>query len=1632
MATKTDRILSYLPQTFKTSPRPAVLYPVADAFGNELLLGENSLAAIMLAHWVDFADKNALQIADLGKMAALYGLAPWLDESGNSLESVEEFREHLKHYVRTFLEGTVTVQGILRVTAEALALHIADAPDQLDRWWVRKQDSITSIEPLGNDAVSELNFQSLHASGSPALAAQVIGRVDLASDVNLQGSNMLRLKIDGTLDEIDLTEGLVPDATVSLDQIVSAINKAPRPAIATRIGTHLKLASPDVGPGSRLEIVNGPNDAGPRLLGLAPRTYHGAAATVARYVSPIEISNPIDLTNDRYLRIEIDGKHLEEVDCAGADAVHTTAAQVSDKINNAFPGLNVARVDGTHLVLTSPTPGIGGSIAVHPLTAQNAAPKVFGVASLSVVGGDAQPARADGARDLRGGIDLSQRSQIQLRIDGGAPVSIDCAGVEPAKTVRVEIVAAINKALGSPSAFVTEQGVSLRSPTAGPESEISFEQPATKDATVDVFGIDLLKFSGSGPTVARLTATPALTGNGVDVRANYFLSLAVDGATPIEIDLRQAAADYAELASLPLTKIAAHINQAFGGDQIASTDGEKLFLTSTRQGGAGRVEVLPRKESRQRRFVSRAIVTDEAADKVFGFVDKEAQGGSAVAARLKGTTDLSQSVDLTEARFLRLKMDGLAPVEIDCAGGRPRATTLAELTAKINSGLKDHGASVPVATDDGKHLILTSPSSNAGSFLAVDSPRVALDKLLGIEPGTVRGTDATSARFTATVDLTGGVDLAADAAIKLGIDDDAPLEIPLGGATPVHRSPSEIANAINTALKSPVAKTDGRRIELSSPSKGVESKINFEVPSAGDATKEIFGIAAPRLYHGDAATPARIVGLRELSAPQDLSAFRFLRLAIDGASEQTIDCAAKAAKPDATTLAEIVNSIGPAIASATADGKHLILTSTGTGPTAQITLSAFVDGDAARVLFGGTSLNDSGSPASPAVITGDNDLRLPVDLSRRSVLRLEVDAEPPVDIDVAGTVPAQTAVDEIISEINQIIPNLAAATADNQLQLTSPSTGPDSRLALRPLRYLEVIEYPPRTVAPLELELRHNGEWSIVNDGAADSFAEIKITAPQGTVGPGVVNTGRGWSIHLLTVLERGETARLFRDGRGTLRTEVIDLDGQSHPIDSAKILVGPLGAQAWVPFEKTWSLTGADERSLQLNNPPAQSIVLLNGLNPEDEITIDVLESDLSSLPAVVPTSEGEPGQLIGRLKSQGKNFYLVDASGSRIADLLAGPFTDPQIYLDHVVKVEGPLHAGTTPLLLIEKITSLFDVMVYCARTGSPAVNENYLRVSIGVGTNDADSLVRQINGGSTLVPASQLLRGEEMAKSLVLTVPSGKTDFRYLDCLGSRFDQARFDRSHFPDGVCGERGIFDVSRFSNSPPEKIRAVFVSDEPFSEPTVKIEVHWNKLAAGSFIVNLPADLPPRFGGRFDEARFGQEKDAPELFAGAVAEPVADKQFLVKLINGESGAPASIFVTATPVGSVELGWTPAHMPFRTPQFLTLGGPGRAARLYLSEDGLNGFIKLEAKEAGTWGNEISVAARPAGPAIYDVSIFYRGSCFEQACSIVMGAAKQTIAELLQPGPIGVLQAKAGGVRADVIRERADHDQLTITS
>ena len=235
MPNQTDHILSYLPRTFQALPKPTALYSVAAAFGNELLTAENSLVDVMRAHWVDSADKDAELLRDLACLASLYGLVPRGAEPASAPpacpplpadESIEEFREHLKRYIRTFLDGTVTVQGITRIVAEALGLHVADDYAAMDTWWTRPEDVLVSREPHGADATTTLfGFEAHTVIGSADQSASITGSIDLSKPIDLSGSAMLRLKIDNAAPVvIDLASHLPNTAAATLDQIVSAID----------------------------------------------------------------------------------------------------------------------------------------------------------------------------------------------------------------------------------------------------------------------------------------------------------------------------------------------------------------------------------------------------------------------------------------------------------------------------------------------------------------------------------------------------------------------------------------------------------------------------------------------------------------------------------------------------------------------------------------------------------------------------------------------------------------------------------------------------------------------------------------------------------------------------------------------------------------------------------------------------------------------------------------------------------------------------------------------------------------------------------------------------------------------------------------------------------------------------------------------------------------------------------------------------------------------------------------------------------------------------------------------------------------------------------------------------------------
>ena len=1640
MSDKTGRILSYLPGTFRPSEQRSALRAFVGAFGNELQQAENSLAAIMQAHWVDHADRGAKVVDDLACLAALYGLAPRVDEG------VEEFREHLKRYIRTFIEGSVTVQGIFRITAESLGIKIADSYEDMNAWWNRSNSELVTFEPDGDDAAEMIFGQrSIRAQGSSAMPARAAGTIDLSQGADLRGATKLRLKIDGK-GSIDIDMDDKGDlSSVSIERIEGAI-KAKLDNIARHDGPYLILSSPTSGAASSMEVQDVTNDAADRILGLAPRTYQGCEATPADVRGVPDLKDGLDLSGERYLRLLIDGTDLAEIDCAGIDPVHTTLDEIRDAINKAMGISNLAGHDGHHLRLTSPTKGFSSSITFQQPASQDATGLLFSPATQFYTGRDAAPAQVTGRKDLSGDVNLSLKSNLQLKIDKVSR-NINCAGDDPARTNLDEIVAAINAAFGTLPASRNGKSIVLTSPTNGSTSEIVLERPDEGDATEIIFGFTPRIFKGAQETAAFISSVRDLS-SGIDLRARRLLNLAVDGGNGFQINLSAGAVD---IGAVTLVEISDNINKALGpGSNVASNDGIHLVLKSSTPGRSSSMTIEPLLSRRRRNFVTRATIVDEAATAVFGFVESNAGGVPSTSAIVTGKADLGGGVDLTTASYLRIALDNRPAVDINCSGPRPRATTIDDVVLAINDDKVGLGPNV--ADKDRGHLTLTSPASGSSSKIAFSQPRPtdALDKLLGKEPGAFKGVEASGVRFAGTVDLSRGVDLGDNAAIKIGIDGAESVQIDLSGK----KTANQIVTSINSSLQAAnsilgnVAGNNNGAITLASPSRGSKSSISFESAGENDVTKSIFGIAPPRRYQGLDPAKARVVGVRDLSGVTDLSRARFLRLTVDG-TKADVDCASQVKDPSKATLEEIVKSINAdatLVASiASPAGSYLKLTSVQSGPSGQIVLDYRTSEDARTLLLGDVDEITKGTDPKPAVITGTADLLGPVDLSQRSLIRLEIDGNEPRDIDVAGAFPQKTSLDEVEAAINKAFESdIAGHTDDGHITITSPTLGEGGLVSLLPLRYLEIIEYLPveRTGPdPAPKSVVNGDSWSVNNNGVADVYARVEITAPHGSAGIALQNASAGWQVRLLTTLAAGEKASLWNDPEQGLVARIISEEGAERPVPGGKILVGPQGSQVWVPFKGDYPLSVDDEGAteLQLNNPSASGLVILRSRTSGAETTPTVSVTE-AGLPAPSSTAEaaatdGSLVRLIGRLRNDGTDYRLVDAVEGLIARLRQGPGVDLAIHANMVVSIIGPVYQDGDKLMVVEQIDDLFDIMIKGGSTEEP---ESYSGVTIGSGS-DPWSLLWRLNTGSKLVKA------EEIDKGTVLRLPRGWSNWRYLDCQSARFDQAKFDQSRFAGGRCCEPATFDISRFGFEPGEPVAAVFASIDQSQNHPSQVTFYWESYIPGAFTVNLPWDLPDRFGGRFNDARFGRGPgDTNDTYLGAVTEPIEDAAYLVTNINKNS-----TLAVATKVDRVPLGWSAVTMPFSEPQFLTLGKASSPACIYLAEKGLPGFIAICAKENGVWGNDIAVTAKPAGPAQYNVDIIYKGARFEVARQIVLGLSSgdQTlkpcskgnakpsvqaapvgglptlIQDLLKPGAVGVLQAKAAGICAKASRDRS---------
>jgi hypothetical protein len=657
--------------------------------------------------------------------------------------------------------------------------------------------STVAVEPAAAQDAAPLLFGPEPygvRQGADARPARIAGRVSLSGGADLSTARRLAVRVgDGEICEIDCA-GDDP-AHTKPGAVVDLVNAALGAAVASHDGGFVTLTGPPTGAASRIEVLTADSaDAAEAVLGLRPTRYTGGEATAARLRGATPLRLPLDLSRQNRIWLRIDGGPALDVAVTGADP-EPTAAEIAAAIDGAA-GAGVASIEGDRLVLTSPTAGAASEVRlvsrlrVQPvrhvtragLTGEADA-VLLGRGPRSVRAVEAGKAVLRGSVDLDGGADLRERAYLRLAVDGGEPRDVDCRGPRPGLTTAAEVVAALEAAFGAATAAIDAGRLVLTSSLPGPAGRILASRSAATDAAGVLVG-GTAAATGTDATEVRFTGTRDLS-SGLPLGAATLLRIGVDGALPVQLDLADEPSGPAP-ASLDGGAIAGRIN-AFLGQSIATFDGYLLTLASPATGAEAGLEF--------------AVPDDPARDATSAVLGidppRSYHGVPATPASLTGTAVLPAVLDLQVRRHLLVALDGSQPVDLDCAGPDPAATTPEQVTDRINAVL---GAAV--AGLDAGRLRLTSTTDGAGSAVSVGISTVAdaRDLLLGTVPDTTAGSPARPAELPGGPALPGVVDLSARGVLRIAVDDLGPVDVAVAGATPARTAAAEVVAAINDAL----------------------------------------------------------------------------------------------------------------------------------------------------------------------------------------------------------------------------------------------------------------------------------------------------------------------------------------------------------------------------------------------------------------------------------------------------------------------------------------------------------------------------------------------------------------------------------------------------------------------------------------------------------------------------------------------------------------------------------------------------------------------------------------------------------------------------------------------------------------
>jgi hypothetical protein len=982
-------------------------------------------------------------------------------------------------------------------------------------------------------------------------------------------------------------------------------------------------------------------------------------------------------------------------------------------------------------------------------------------------------------------------------------------------------------------------------------------------------------------------------------------------------------------------------------------------------------------------------------------------------ALITGKVDKIRGLDLTASPMLYVKIDEDHPVQIDLTDkAKNRAHVMPEeIWNAIEEKLKG------VASVDGGYVTLASRTAGpSGRLEIMDGKGDASELIFGLAPRTYRGSQEMPAMVTGKADLSRGIDLGDECYLLLGIDGKKMDVIDCAGKMGGIKSIDDICSVINDAagkiFKTKVAFCNGQFLTILSPSNGWESSIELLTPaSGGDAVALLLGIAS-RTFQGTSESRARIEG-RDLSEGIDLRALRFLKIAVDGKEPVLVDLWSVPGELQSVQPAELAEAINSAlnVKIARVEAGRLILESSITGSLSSIILepveeirqrrfvsrAAIID-EAALPVFGFIAREAYGAEAESARLVGKADLSRGVDLREGSRLLLEIDSFGKLEISCAAKRPRATLIQEVVDAINmrteKALQAKVASHDGEHLILCSPTCGLSSKIAF-------LTDNRPSARKTL---------FGTVADVTTGNSAQPAVIMGEADIS-GMMD------------LSKRNIIRLSIDGGVPID---IDVSGSCPERTFADEIISAINRDVG---EDVATLT--KDGRLQIASPKTGiesrlSLMPLRFLEvieyPAKTNVVDFSEKKLSSLS--YPYSRGNHGW-------SAKNYGIAD------------------VFSQVTIKApQGAVNPGIwnrTLGLQIRLLTALLPGE--SARIWQEPGEGVKAEVISGEGRSRTLKADEIFTGPAGL--AEDVIFEMDQSKEAVLTVPRGRSNWIYLDSLGMRFNQCGFNECCFADTPGVDRTFFNLSRFAPIPQEDVNSL-LPDAKLASPKmrygqVELTFRYDVHRPGSFEVNLPADLPARFGGRLGEMRLGQgEKEGPEVYLQAVTEPEEDPACMVSRIN-----KVSSLVRAEVAAFVPLGWEAETLPFRKPVFLTLGRKDQSARLYLTEKGLKDFIVITACREGTWGNEIAVATQTAGPAMYDVSIIYRGDRFECAREIVLGnevGAKRScqkgtqknsekaalqegipalIRDVLRPGSIGILQAKAAGIEAVVSRDKTNN-------